>query len=98
MWSETFVLPSADRRLCSALLFLQGNYSDLLVALSNVYAELRGTAGQGVVSQSSHEESITTKYWIRMSDISSIKHHILQHLPVYQFNEVNGNPVELLPQ
>lgn len=24
------------------------------------------------------------KYWVRMSDVSTVKHHILQHLPVYQ--------------
>lgn len=29
----------------------------------------------------------TTKYWVRMSDVSTVKHHILQHLPVFQFNQ-----------
>jgi len=29
----------------------------------------------------------TTKYWVRMSDVSTVKHHILQHLPVYQSSQ-----------
>ena len=28
----------------------------------------------------------TTKYWIRTSDISRLKHTVLQHLPVFQIN------------
>lgn len=29
----------------------------------------------------------TAKYWVRMSDVSTVKHHVLQHLPVFQFNQ-----------
>ena len=28
----------------------------------------------------------TTKYWVRNADVSTVKHHILQHLPVFQYN------------
>ncbi len=29
----------------------------------------------------------TAKYWVRMCDVSTVKHHILQHLPVFQYNQ-----------
>lgn len=29
----------------------------------------------------------TTKYWVRTTDVSAVKHHILQHLPVFQFEK-----------
>lgn len=28
----------------------------------------------------------TTKYWVRAEDVSNVKYHILQHLPVFQFD------------
>ena len=28
----------------------------------------------------------TTKYWVRTSDVSIVKHFVLQHLPVFQFD------------
>ncbi len=31
----------------------------------------------------------TTKYWVRMEDVSTVKHHVLQHLPVFQFDKNN---------
>jgi len=65
-----------------------GNYSDLLVKLSNVYSNLRGDvaakknedAAQGFVRS-------TTKFWVRTADVSTVKHIVLQHLPVFQFNK-----------
>lgn len=72
--------------------WIQGNYSDLLLALSHVYSELRGDVV--VVDSTAVEEDdgkdvhhTIVKYWINMGDVSAIKHHILQHLPVYQFSE-----------
>lgn len=65
--------------------WVQGNYSDLLVALSSVYSDLRGDAS--AAQAEAEAEGIvrsTTKYWVRMSDVSTVKHHILQHLPVFQ--------------
>lgn len=29
----------------------------------------------------------TTKYWVPAEDVSSVKYHILQHLPVFQFEK-----------
>eukprot|EP00198_Chlamydomonas_reinhardtii_P008320 XP_001697657.1 predicted protein [Chlamydomonas reinhardtii] len=68
--------------------WVQGNYSDLLVSLSNLYSKLRGDssgeknedAAQGFVRS-------TTKYWVRNEDVSTVKHHVLQHLPVFQFDK-----------
>lgn len=70
--------------------WVQGNYSDLLVALSQVYSELRGDVAPGTAedAEDEHYRYSITKYWVSMGDVSSIKHQILQHLPVYQFNEV----------
>lgn len=31
----------------------------------------------------------TTKYWVRNEDVSTVKHHILQHVPVFQFDTNN---------
>mmetsp|Transcript_27459 Transcript_27459/g.50674 ORF Transcript_27459/g.50674 Transcript_27459/m.50674 type:complete len:739 (-) Transcript_27459:23-2239(-) len=70
--------------------WVQGNYSDLLVGLSQIYSKLRGDssgeknedAAQGFVRS-------TTKYWVRNEDVSTVKHHVLQHLPVFQFDKNN---------
>lgn len=29
----------------------------------------------------------TTKFWVRIADVSRLKHMMLQHLPVFQFNK-----------
>lgn len=34
----------------------------------------------------------TTKYWVRTSEVSAVKHHILQHLPVFQYNSEGVPP------
>ena len=67
---------------------LQGNFSDFLVMLSNIYSKLRGDVS-GVKNEDSAQGFVrsTTKYWVRTTDISAVKHHILQHLPVFQYNE-----------
>ena len=73
--------------------WVQGNYSDLLLSLSNVYSELRGDVPAGSSMNDSEEEHYrysTTKYWVRMCDVSAVKHHILQHLPVYQYSDVSS--------
>lgn len=75
--------------------WIQGNYSDLLMSLSAVYSELRGDVAAGSVEEAEEEDYrySTTKYWVRMSDVSAVKHHILQHLPVYQYSDVSwGQP------
>jgi VTC domain len=69
--------------------WVQGNSSDILVKLSNVYSQLRGDQS-GVKNEDASQGFVrsTTKYWVRMTDVSAVKHHILQHLPVFQFNKV----------
>lgn len=70
--------------------WVQGTYSDLLVQLSNVYSMLRGdTAGQKNEDAAQGFVRSTTKYWVRNEDVSTVKHHVLQHLPVFQFEKNN---------
>lgn len=70
-------------------IIVQGNYSDVLVTLSNIYSRLRGDTS-GVKNEDSAQGFVrsTTKYWVRTQDATTVKHHILQHLPVFQFREV----------
>eukprot|EP00798_Chlamydomonas_sp_ICE-L_P020547 gene20547-27337_t len=67
--------------------WVQGNYSDLLVTLSGIYSKLRGDA-TGEKNEDSAQGFVrsTTKYWVRNEDVSTVKHHVLQHLPVFQFD------------
>ena len=69
---------------------LQGNYSDVLVHLSNIYSDLRGDTS-GVKNEDSAQGFVrsTTKYWVRTADATTVKHHILQHLPVSLFKKDN---------
>ena len=69
---------------------MQGNYSDVLVHLSNIYSDLRGDTS-GVKNEDSAQGFVrsTTKYWVRTQDATSVKHHILQHLPVSLFKKDN---------
>lgn len=44
---------------------VQGNYSDLLVQLSNIYSQLRGdTSGQKNEDSAQGFVRSTTKYWV----------------------------------
>jgi len=36
----------------------------------------------------------TTKYWVKTTDVSAVKHTILQHLPVFLFDQGDGSAVE----
>jgi SPX domain protein involved in polyphosphate accumulation len=71
--------------------WVQGNYSGLLVQLSAVYSALRGDAA-GTRNEDAAQGFVrsTTKYWVRTADVSAVKHHILQHLPVFQFSAGDG--------
>ena len=71
---------------------VQGSYSDLLVYLSNVYSEIRGDqAGQKNEDSAQGFVRSTTKYWVRTDDATQVKHHILQHLPVFQYATVGAH-------
>lgn len=67
--------------------WVQGSFADLLVTLGNVYAEIRGDEVAHVPHEERNPGYSTNKYWVNMADISQIKHMILPHLPVYQFDE-----------
>ena len=57
----------------NALARVQGNYSDLLVQLSNIYSQLRGdTSGQKNEDSAQGFVRSTTKYWVSQ--------HALSHL------------------
>lgn len=59
----------------------------MLVNLSNIYSKLRGDrSGQRNEDAAQGFVRSTTKYWVRSEDISTIKHAILQRLPVFKFN------------
>ena len=66
--------------------WVQGSFADLLVTLGNVYAEIRGDAVPHT-EEDDHPGYSTNKYWLYVTDISKVKHMILPHLPVYQFDE-----------
>jgi SPX domain protein involved in polyphosphate accumulation len=66
--------------------WVQGNYSTLLVQLSQIYSVLRGdTSGTRNDDSAQGFVRSTTKYWVRHADVSAVKHAILQHLPVFVF-------------
>lgn len=87
IWMQVYSIPHIAHVL-TAYPALQGNFSDFLVMLSNIYSKLRGDVS-GVKNEDSAQGFVrsTTKYWVRTTDISAVKHHILQHLPVFQYNE-----------
>ena len=81
-------LCAAYDQVCAPIA-VQGSYSDLLVYLSNVYSEIRGDqAGQKNEDSAQGFVRSTTKYWVRTDDATQVKHHILQHLPVFQYATV----------
>ena len=61
---------------CSGTICSTTKYS-LPPSVLNPFPTLRVSPLQGTIRS-------TTKYWVRMSDVSTVKHHILQHLPVSQ--------------
>jgi len=71
--------------------WVQGTYSDVLVQLSTVYSGLRGDSAGAQKNEDAAQGFVrsTTKYWVRSEDVSNIKYHILQHLPVFQFERDN---------
>jgi len=68
--------------------WVQGNFSDIIVHLSNIHSLLRQDAtGQKNEDSAQGFVRSTTKYWVRTSDVSVVKHFVLQHLPVFQFDK-----------
>uniref|UniRef100_A0A7S2LN41 SPX domain-containing protein n=1 Tax=Leptocylindrus danicus TaxID=163516 RepID=A0A7S2LN41_9STRA len=65
--------------------WVTADYSIIVVQLSSIYSDIRGddfvTEDKGDGAQSFVRS--TTKYWVKMDDVSAIKYAILQHLPVF---------------
>jgi SPX domain protein involved in polyphosphate accumulation len=64
--------------------WVRGDYSDIVVRLSNIYSALRDdhvAEENKDVSQSFLRS--TTKYWVKTEDVSRVKYAILRHLPVF---------------
>jgi SPX domain protein involved in polyphosphate accumulation len=64
--------------------WVRGDYSDLVVRLSHIYAKLR----EDHVAEENQDASqsfcrSTTKYWVKTEDVSRVKYAILRHLPVF---------------
>lgn len=64
--------------------WVRGDYSDLVVRLSHIYATIR----QDHVAEENKDASqsflrSTTKYWVKTEDVSRVKYFILRHLPVF---------------
>jgi SPX domain protein involved in polyphosphate accumulation len=64
--------------------WVRGDYSDIVVRLSNIYSALRDdhVAQENQDASQSFSRS-TTKYWIKTEDVSRIKYAVLRHLPVF---------------
>jgi len=63
--------------------WVRGDYSDLVVRLSHIYASLRDDK---VAAENNDQQSFlrqTTKYWVKTEDVSKVKYYILRHLPVF---------------
>ena len=70
--------------------WVQGNYSDLMVILSNVFSQLRGdTLAEAQGGSSQAFKRSTTKYWVRTQDVSAVKRIIIENMPVFVFNQEN---------
>lgn len=70
--------------------WVQGNYSDLMVILSNAFSQLRGDQLAEAAGGSAQAfKRSTTKYWVRTQDVSSVKRIIIENMPVFVFNQEN---------
>ena len=64
--------------------WVRGDYSDIVVRLSNIYAAVRSdhTAEESKDASQSFTRS-TSKYWVKTEDVSRVKYIVLRHLPVF---------------
>ncbi|KAL3938349.1 MAG: hypothetical protein SGARI_001775 [Bacillariaceae sp.] len=63
--------------------WVRGDYSDLVVRLSQIYSNLRD---DHVAKENNDQQSFlrqTTKYWVKTEDVSRVKYYVLRHLPVF---------------
>jgi SPX domain protein involved in polyphosphate accumulation len=64
--------------------WVRGDYSDVVVQLSDIYAALRDdhVAEENQDPSQSFVRS-TSKYWVKTEDVSRVKYAVLRHLPVF---------------
>ena len=64
--------------------WVRGDYSDVVVRLSEIYSTLRNdqVAEENTDASQSFLRS-TTKYWVKTEDVSKVKYAVLRHLPVF---------------
>jgi len=65
--------------------WVRGDYSDIVVRLSDIYAALRNDRAAADRSGDASQSFLrsTTKYWVKTEDVSRVKYAILRHLPVF---------------
>jgi SPX domain protein involved in polyphosphate accumulation len=71
--------------------WVRGDYSDIVVRLSNLYSLLRKdhVAAEHQDASQSFMRS-TSKYWVKTEDVSRVKYAILKHLPVFLQKSSSG--------
>ncbi|GKZ00868.1 hypothetical protein MPSEU_001038500 [Mayamaea pseudoterrestris] len=64
--------------------WVRGDYSDIVVRLSNIYATCREDHVAQEADQATQSFSrSTSKYWVKTEDVSRVKYAVLRHLPVF---------------
>ena len=64
--------------------WVRGDYSDVVVRLSVIYASLRNDQVNEEINDPSQSFlRSTTKYWIKTEDVSRVKYQILRNLPIF---------------
>ena len=66
--------------------WIKDDFSKSFVLLSKIHGKLRGESKPVEQALATVFNRKTTKYWIRTQDISTVKHIVLQNLPVFQLN------------
>jgi len=75
--------------------WVRGDYSDVIVNISNVYSAIRGdTSKEDSKGAAQNFLRKTTKYWVRPEFVTAIKYVVSQRLPVSLFATVNKNAFE----
>lgn len=65
--------------------WVRGDYSDLVVRLSNIYTSLRRDEAVVEPGDEANQSFLrsTTKYWVKTEDVSRVKYAVLKHLPLF---------------
>jgi SPX domain protein involved in polyphosphate accumulation len=64
--------------------WVRGDYSDIVVRLSNIYATCREDhVAQEADNATQSFSRSTSKYWVKTEDVSRVKYAVLRHLPVF---------------